>query len=139
MSTTPGSADRHRMRSRLKLFTALAATLVIGGVVVMGWAVAASAAPRAKVAYCHATRSHYVYHQTAADSIVKSGHSSHPDDIIPPFDYDGGHFDGLNWPQGKAILDARCVVSDQGPTTAPQDTTPQDTTPQDTTPQDTTP
>jgi len=34
-------------------------------------------------------------------------------DIIPPFDYSGGHFDGLNWPEGQTILENDCVASEQ--------------------------
>ena len=60
-----------------------------------------------KVTICHATSSEknpYVQEQVDDDSIVKeNGHDSHPDDIIPPFDYidESGaqqHYSGKNWP-----------------------------------------
>jgi uncharacterized repeat protein (TIGR01451 family) len=58
-----------------------------------------------KVTICHATASEtnpYNQQQVNADSIVKeNGHDSHPNDIIPPFDYveDGQtkHYPGKNW------------------------------------------
>jgi uncharacterized repeat protein (TIGR01451 family) len=54
--------------------------------------------------------------ETAADEVVHGhGHSGHPGDVIPPFDYvlangETGHFSGLNWDaEGEAIFDAGCV------------------------------
>jgi hypothetical protein len=83
------------------------------------------------VAYCHRTNAEhnpYVLHSTDVESIIKEGHGSHtgpifpatgPDgkwgDIVPPFDYSGGHFPGLNWtPEGESVLAANCEV-DIGP------------------------
>jgi uncharacterized repeat protein (TIGR01451 family) len=59
------------------------------------------------ITICHATESDknpYVQETVDADAIVKEhGHDSHPEDIIPPFDYvdkDGQtqHYPGKNWP-----------------------------------------
>lgn len=59
------------------------------------------------ITICHATASAtnpYTLLQVDADAIVKeNGHDSHPDDIIPPFDWvdkDGQthHYPGKNWP-----------------------------------------
>jgi len=59
------------------------------------------------ITICHATASAtnpYNQLQVDADSIVKeNGHDSHPNDIIPPFDWvdkDGQthHYPGKNWP-----------------------------------------
>jgi len=71
------------------------------------------------VTICHATASEqnpYVQEQVDDDSIVKEhGHDSHPDDIIPPFDYvDGGetqHYPGKNWDDAhQAIWGDGCNV-----------------------------
>jgi hypothetical protein len=71
-----------------------------------------------QVSFCHATfsvRKPYRLATTDADAIVRQGHGSHTGpvfpadgwgDIIPPFDYSEGHFPGLNWPAGGAILAA---------------------------------
>ena len=58
-----------------------------------------------EVTICHATgNGKYVLQSPDADSIVSEhGHGSHPDDIIPPFDYPpsgqdpGGHYPGQHW------------------------------------------
>jgi uncharacterized repeat protein (TIGR01451 family) len=71
-----------------------------------------------KVTICHhdESESHpYVQIQVDYDSIFKeNGHGSHPEDIIPPFDYvkDGveGHYDGLNWPAGEGTWANGCAV-----------------------------
>jgi uncharacterized repeat protein (TIGR01451 family) len=75
-----------------------------------------------KVTICHATgNGKYVRISPSVSSIVnESGHSGHPDDIIPPFTYrDGGQvktFPGLNWDaQGQAIYDNDCRVAPPGP------------------------
>jgi hypothetical protein len=41
--------------------------------------------------------------------IGENGHAGHPDDIIPPFNYEGGSFPGLNWPSGQATWENGCV------------------------------
>ena len=69
------------------------------------------------VTICHATgNGKYVLQSPDADSIVSEhGHGSHPDDIIPPFDYPpsgqdpGGSYPGQNLEEGQAILDNGCV------------------------------
>ncbi len=78
--------------------------------------------PAEKVSFCHRTRAvinPYRLITTDADSIVKIGHGNHTGpvfpadnwgDIIPPFEYSGGSFPGLNWPAGAAILAAGCAV-----------------------------
>ena len=62
------------------------------------------------VSFCHRTdsvKNPYNLVTTEADSIMKQGHGSHTGpvfladdwgDIIPPFDYTGGSYPGLNWP-----------------------------------------
>jgi hypothetical protein len=87
----------------------------------------AAADPKPNITYCHRTDAvdnPYVAHTTDADSIIKEGHGSHtgpifPEtgpngkwgDIIPPFDYTGGHFPGLNWnAEGATIVAAKCLV-----------------------------
>src|SRR4051812_18378930 len=111
-----------------------------------------------RVSFCHRTASvsnPYNLITTDADSIVKQGHGDHtgpifpnegPDgkwgDIIPPFDYSGGHYPGLNWPEGRAVIDGHCDVHEIEPlppdetttttavttTTAPTTTLPTSTT-----------
>jgi Domain of unknown function (DUF5979) len=92
----------------------------------MSWAVVAgpaSADPKEKVTICHATDSQsnpYVVEEPAKDGDV-SGHAGHTGpiwhegispkwgDIIPPFEFDGGSFPGLNAsPLGLAILANGC-------------------------------
>jgi hypothetical protein len=87
----------------------------------------AQAAPEPKIPYCHRTSAvtnPYVAHTSDANSIIKAGHGDHtgpvfpetgPDgrwgDIIPPFDYSGGHYNGLNWnPAGETVLAGGCAV-----------------------------
>ena len=79
-----------------------------------------------KITICHATGSQgnpFVELQVDDDSIFKeNGHGSHPNDIIPPFDYvdehgNPGHYPGLNWPAGEAIWANGC--SPPGTTTLP--------------------
>jgi len=70
------------------------------------------------ITICHATSSDknpYVQIQVDADSIVKeNGHDSHPEDIIPPFDYiDHGvtkHYPGKNWPAKTDIWLHGCEI-----------------------------
>jgi hypothetical protein len=95
----------------------------------LGWGSGrASAAPQPKVSICHRTASvknPYTLLTTDGDSIIKQGHGSHigpvfpgtgPDgkwgDIIPPFDYSGGHYPGLNWDSdhGQEVWNAGCQV-----------------------------
>jgi hypothetical protein len=160
MSAQTRRTDRYAMhaetrktfsRSRLKTYTALAGTLVMSGVLVVVWAVAASATPQPKIGYCHATNSNsnpYVYHESDASSILSGAHGDDDPvypatgsdgkwgDIIPAFDYNGGHYDGANWTAaGQAIFDAHCAVGDQSSSTTTQagggdstTTTPQDPT-----------
>ena len=89
-----------------------------------------------KVSYCHATAdvtNPYTLLTTAVASIIQQGHHLHlgpvfPDggrrggwgDIIPPFDYFGGSFPGLNFPRGFDVLKAGCKVNI---TPAPPETT----------------
>src|SRR3954469_22350328 len=78
--------------------------------------VSAARAAGEQVTFCHRTASvtnPYNRITTDADSILKQGHGDHtgpifpnegPDgkwgDIIPPFNYSGGQYPGLNWPEG---------------------------------------
>ncbi len=77
---------------------------------------------------CHATSSEqnpYVQISVDDDSIVnENGHDSHPDDIIPPFDYvEGGeakHYPGKNWDaSGIGIWENGCDVPPPAPTLLP--------------------
>ena len=74
-----------------------------------------------QVTICHATgNGKYVQNSPDVDSIVSDqGHGGHPEDIIPPFDYEpsgqdpGGSYPGLNWDdEGQAIWDNGCVEPD---------------------------
>jgi uncharacterized repeat protein (TIGR01451 family) len=79
------------------------------------------------ITICHATSSDknpYVQNTVDADSIVKeNGHDSHPEDIIPPFDYvDHGvtkHYPGKNWPAKTNIWLNGCEIPPP-PTPQPQ-------------------
>lgn len=98
--------------------------------------VSAAAASGEPVSFCHRTASvsnPYNLITTDADSIVQKGHGDHTGpifpnegadgkwgDIIPPFDYSGGHYPGLNWPEGRAVIDAGCAVHEIVP---PDETT----------------
>ena len=69
------------------------------------------------VVICHALgNGGYTRINPAVDSVVSSsGHSGHPRDIIPPFDYvlsngTTGSFPGLNWPSGEATWLNGCVT-----------------------------
>jgi hypothetical protein len=109
--------------------------------VVLGLAAAAFVLPTSapalaaqdKIDICHSTGSDsnpYVVNQPdkTADA---GGHAGHTGpiwspgaetwgDIIPPFDFDGGHFDGLNWTaEGQAIYQNKCNIPDPTPTAAP--------------------
>jgi uncharacterized repeat protein (TIGR01451 family) len=81
-----------------------------------------------KVTICHATSSEhnpYVQEQVDHEAVVKpEGHAHHPEDIIPPFDYDDHgetkHFGGLNWDAaGIAIWAKGCEVQPPAPTPLP--------------------
>ena len=80
-----------------------------------------------KVTICHATSSDknpYVQISVDDDSIVKSGHGDHPEDIIPPFDWvDNGkpqHYAGKNWDaSGQAIWGNGCDVPSPKPPEPP--------------------
>ncbi|MEK7549447.1 MAG: SdrD B-like domain-containing protein [Patescibacteria group bacterium] len=67
------------------------------------------------VTFCHATPPDTAangYNEIITDDDgVLSGHGpQHSADIIPPFDYYGGHFPGRNWdPEHEAILRNHCV------------------------------
>jgi uncharacterized repeat protein (TIGR01451 family) len=63
---------------------------------------------------CHATGGGgYVPQSPDVDSILGgSGHAGHENDIIPPFDYEGQHFPGLNWDdRGRQIWAFGCDPS----------------------------
>lgn len=69
-------------------------------------------AKQEKVVICHATSSEgnpYVAQEPSASGDV-SGHDDHENDIIPPFDYDGGHYEGKNWTSGQATWENDCNV-----------------------------
>jgi hypothetical protein len=101
--------------------------------------------PSKDVTICHRTASGfvtpfinpYVEQTVSFDSIItENGHGSHtgpvypnmgPDgkwgDIIPPFDYPGGHYPGMNWDtDGQAVWNGGCDV-DETPIIPPEETT----------------
>jgi hypothetical protein len=66
-----------------------------------------------KVVICHANGyGSWVRLDTPVSQIFgDNGHAQHPDDIIPPFEYEGGSFPGLNWDdEGQAIYEKGCVL-----------------------------
>lgn len=120
---------RTRIRGRLAL---LAAVPCVVALLIPVSAVAQGGAPRAsqndkKVTICHRTNSRTnPYNQIeVAKSAAINGHAGHtgpifgPDvenwgDIIPPIE--PGLPDGLNWPEGRAILNNACEMDpDVGP------------------------
>jgi uncharacterized repeat protein (TIGR01451 family) len=103
-----------------------------------------------QVTICHATSSEtnpYVQLDVPTKQIFgKDGHDTHPEDIIPPFEYvdDDGvtqEYPGKNWPEGVAIWENGCEPTTTTTTTTPTPTTttPTTTTPTTTTPTTTTP
>jgi hypothetical protein len=93
-----------------------------------------------KVQICHATNSDnnpYVIETPDANGDV-SGHAGHTGpiwnatlkdqhiswgDIIPPFDFDGGHFPGLNWDAyGQATFANDCTPTQPAAPTTPTTT-----------------
>lgn len=70
-----------------------------------------------EVTFCHATppdtAANGYQELTTDDDGVLSGHApQHSADIIPPFDYYDGHFDGQNWDTiGQAIWENDCAVT----------------------------
>jgi hypothetical protein len=125
----PGRARRSALA--LAGVTAAAGTIMV--LAAAGGGTVAGAAPiKAGVTLCHATAAvnqPYVTIHVAENSINqlifgKNGHNSHTGpifdpnggknqpvwgDIIPAFDWSGGHYDGLNVPAGQAILDNGCA------------------------------
>jgi uncharacterized repeat protein (TIGR01451 family) len=83
------------------------------------------------VTICHASgNGKYVQNSPDVDSIVNGqGHGGHPDDIIPPFEYEAkpgesGSYPGQNWnADGQAIYDAGCVASPPPPDPPPPNCT----------------
>jgi hypothetical protein len=85
----------------------LALVVLAGGVVFTAALAVGSPASAAasKVPLCHAKGSTYIWKSVPSRQIIGgSGHGGHARDIIPTFDYDGGHFVGRNWTaEGRAI------------------------------------
>jgi len=125
--------------SRLMLGTgtAMLALALTGGPFLLGAAPAGAA--QNDITICHATGAHtnpYVTH-TPAKTADAGGHDGHKGgvwfagitvewgDIIPPFDYDGGTYPGLNWTTaGQAFWNNGCNQPTATPTTAPPTVTP---------------
>lgn len=104
--------------------------LIVGGLSVMTVGAVAPAAAFAtannndNIDFCHSTgadNNPYVTIKTDPDSIISQGHTGHVGplwtpgattwgDIIPPFDYTGGHYNGLNWPAGQVYLANNCNI-----------------------------
>lgn len=82
----------------------------------------AFADPQDRITICHATASAtnpYVIETPSKNSIINDvgvGHGAsgiNIGDIIPPFDYDTGHYPGQNWTAaGQAIWNADCDFAD---------------------------
>jgi hypothetical protein len=122
------------MGSRLVVFIVLFGALFGAMSAAPAAAQVTPAAPQPNITYCHSTSRQnpggqsvsnpYVAHTSDGNSIIKAGHQDHtgpifPEtdatggwgDIIPPFDYNGGHFPGLNWtPLGQSVVAAGCEV-----------------------------
>ena len=69
-----------------------------------------------KIVVCHATgNGGFVSVNVAVDNIITGqGHGSHPNDIIPPFEYElsngeSGSYPGHNWPAGEEIWHNGCA------------------------------
>lgn len=105
---------------RVSSLPTLAILVVVAAAVMAGApapALGATVRSPEHIQICHALGNggfNHIY--PAVDNVVHaSGHSGHPRDIIPPFDYvlsDGasGHFPGLNWDaEGQAIWSNGCV------------------------------
>jgi hypothetical protein len=111
-------------------------SLVAGGLLALAAAVvatsgAALATAPETVTICHATDSHtnpYIVNNPAKSGDV-SGHADHTGpvwfagitedwgDIIPPFDYDGGSYPGMNWDAaGQAFWNNGCNDPNATPT-----------------------
>jgi hypothetical protein len=105
--------------------------LVVCVMFVLAFGAHRASAAQETVYFCHRSASEtnpYNMHSGSPDSIIQAGHGEHtgpvfPDmeppgngvwgDIIPPFDYTGGHFPGLNWnAEGMDVLSAGCLVID---------------------------
>jgi hypothetical protein len=133
------------MGSRLVVFIALFGALFAAPAAAQ--VAPGSTTPQQDITYCHSTSREggggnsltnpYVEHTSDANSIIKQGHGNHtgpifPEtdangswgDIIPPFDYDGGHFPGLNWtPLGQTVVAAGCLVVIEPPNPPDETTT----------------
>ncbi len=75
-----------------------------------------------KVTICHATgdaSDPYVEQRPNANGTV-NGHDGHANDIIPPFEYEGGQYPGKNWDAaGQAIWNNGCTPLGPAPTQPP--------------------
>ena len=114
------------MRYKRSALGALSVLALVGSSLAVG-ATSASAEIVDSVTICHATNSNSnPYVQITPDvSGVLDGHADHTGpvwdptlkaqhitwgDIIPPFDYDGGSYPGMNWTtEGQAIYNNGCV------------------------------
>ena len=64
-----------------------------------------------KIVICHSNGPGSWVQQDPDVEGVLNGHAKHPEDIIPPFNYNGGSFPGLNWDaEGQAIYENGCVL-----------------------------
>lgn len=147
MSDNQDTAPQVRRRRYNRLAAASVATAVAGaGVLMFGLtATSASAAPQDKITICHRDANNKKPYGPKAitvseNSILKpNGHATHTGpvwdptlkglgiqwgDIIPPFDFDGGSFPGLNWTTaGQAIFNNNCQIPGEV-TSTPTDTVP---------------
>ena len=91
------------------------------------------AAPKDKVTVCHTGNGTNYTSIEAALTADAGGHDGHTDDIIPPFDYTGGHYDGKNWDAvgqdiyNNGACDGDGIIDGGGVTDQPTDQPPTDT------------
>lgn len=125
------------MRRRVAVAAVLASALLCA---LLASVLPALAAPAQKIGFCHRTdavSNPYVYESTDADSIIKEGHGLHLGpifpftrisgkwgDVIPPFDYTGGHYPGLNWTaRGIILVSKHCALQIEPPESSTTTTT----------------
>lgn len=124
------------MNTKFKKGLAAAGLTVIGFSVIPGGIALASGNGTDNIDICHSTSADsnpYTTNHLDPDSVFINGHTGHVGplwspgattwgDIIPPFDYSGGHYDGLNWTaEGQIIWANNCNLPkvEPSPTVSP--------------------
>jgi len=96
--------SRRMVLRTIWVLAAALATLGIGSTV---------AAQPEHATVCHRTGSSVNPFVTIHPSVngAYSGHLKHTDDVIPPFEYQGGEYE-LNWPSSEVeVVDGECVLA----------------------------